>query len=162
MPGPGLDHEQVDLGQVGAVDLEDVGAVGGEEPSGHGAGDDPGQVEHPDARQRAVVGRLGDLGLGRADPLDVQEREPGEGLTLGMGQPVGGRTLLRGTHPGGGQRVLQGLGLPGRHRGGDRVPVRLVEAEHGEAAGLVVREVGVDLDPAVVGRAVDPGDRPPG
>ncbi len=156
-----LDDQQVDLGQVGAVDLEDLRSVGGQEPPGHRSGDDPGQVEDPDARQRTLTGRLGGLGRRGPDLLDVQEREPGERLALGVSQPGVGRPLHRSAQAGGGQRVLQGLGLPRGCGRGDRFPVRRRDAQHGEAARLVVREVGVDLHPTVVARAVGPRNRPP-
>ena len=112
----GVDDEQVDLGQVGAVDLQDLGPVGGEEAAGHGPGDDPGEVQHPNARQWAVAGRLGDLRVGLADPLDVQRAQGVERLAVGVGQPLLGRALARGAHAGGGKGVLQVLGRPASRR----------------------------------------------
>ena len=152
LAGARVDDQQVDLRQVGPVDLQHVGTVGGQEATSDRAGDDPGEIEDPNSRQRTVSSGLRDLRLRPADRLDVEVGQGVEGLTVGVGQPLGGGPLHRGAHAGGSQHVLQRGGLPCRHGRLDRIPFRLVQAEDGQRSGLVMREVGVDLEPPVVTR----------
>ena len=119
----GLGQQRGHLGEAGRVDAQHVRAVGGQEAGALRAGDDPGQVEHPDALEGAVGGGRGDRGpeppvsasahghqRGAAGGLPGRRCHPGLAAALGRGRAALGH-----------DRGLDVVGAAGGHRRGHGV-----------------------------------------
>ncbi|MNL09252.1 hypothetical protein D3C87_1300050 [compost metagenome] len=168
LAAPGIDHQRRDSRQVRRRHQQHVGAVRGQRAPRHRAGDDPREVEHAHAGQRAGIDI--DLGMGRqrrqglrrrlADLLDGHRRQPGNGLRLRMRAP--GVVGPHGGHhePGVRGGGLECLGLPAAQRRAHRILVMraLEQAQHAVA---VMGEIGVQPDPAPVAARVQAGDLVP-
>jgi hypothetical protein len=89
---PGIEVHRAGIGKVAGADLEHVGAVFREAARAGRPCEDAREVEHAYAFQRPL--RFREFFRRRvADPLDLDERLQGDGLSLRMPQP-----LLVGTH----------------------------------------------------------------
>src|SRR5215216_4405126 len=96
-------------------DQQDVGAVDGERATADRTGDDARQIEHANARERSVAGRQW-LRRRRADFLDGEQRQAGEGARLAVRVPFGERSARRDREAGLGRSLLQGFGAPALQR----------------------------------------------
>ena len=130
-----------------------VGAVLGERAGGGRSGEDPGQVEHADARQRAVAfGQPFPRAV--ADLHDLHQRQRGDRRGLRMLRPFGHAAHHAAGALGVDDRLLELERIPGRHGTTHRVAV-FRHAEDLERGLAMVREIGVDIAPAPVLRRID-------
>ena len=140
-----------------------IGAVLGERARRHRRGDDARQVEHAHALQRAqrrlrMANRRVRLGRCVADALDLEQGQGRNGDGLRVRLPFVRRANEGGAQAGRSEPRLQVSGLALRHRSGHG-GAAVGATQHLQHALVVVREVGVELHPAVVGRLVIAEDR---
>jgi hypothetical protein len=115
--------------------------VRGQRAPAYGPGDHSCQVQHAHAGQR-TLGLQQAAGRSLADAGDLDERERGDGLALGMCGPLGGRAHHGGDQLGLSGRRLERLGAPFQQRRLHRLA--LVGAlQKLEDAVAMVWEVGV-------------------
>ena len=102
----------------------------GESAPVRGPGEDSREVEHADPFEWAGRAANG-LGLGLSDLLDLDARQRADGSTLLVISPLFLRAYHGAAGPRLGKRVLEGLRVPLRDRGGNGLGVGpLREAEH--------------------------------
>jgi hypothetical protein len=142
------------LRQVGAVEPEDLGSPGGERPCRHGAGDDAGEVQHPQACGASP--RRRDAARTGADAR-LQDGQRRDGLTLRMGPPRLMTSYGGSERTGGRECVLQGLARPVPYGGLD-VSRTSCATEHVQRPLPVPRVVRVQPQPTVC-RAEEPRQR---
>ncbi|MCY1529602.1 hypothetical protein D9M68_647560 [compost metagenome] len=135
----------------------------GQRAPGDRARDDAGEIEHVHARQRLRSGgrwRRQWLWRRIADALQRHRRQAVQRGGLRMTVPFA-EAAQRGDHQAGvGRGGFEGLGLPlfqrRLHRG-----LVIGAAQQAQHAVAVMREIGVQPDPAAVAAAVDAGDLVP-
>ena len=155
----GVDHQLTNRRQPRAADVEHIGTMGGERASGHWPSDNARQIEDADARERTRGERQGFAGR-VADAGHFQERQPSDGLALGVRGPLSRRPRHGCDEFGGGGCVLElsrvPLEQPRLHR-----LARIGAAEQCQETVAVMGEVGVDAHPALISRPIEPSDRVP-
>ena len=149
----GVDDKRLHRRQMRGGDVEHVGTVGGERARADRAGDHAGEVQHLDAGERTIAGRER-LRRRVADLFDGEQRQARHRAALRMGVPFGERARRGDDEAGYGGRVLQLERLPTidgtLHRG-----AVIVGAKEFQCAGAVMRQVGVQPDPAAVAGTID-------
>ena len=153
----GVDHQAQQIRQVLRRDVKHVGAVAREGAAADRPRDDAREVEHADSRERARA-RAGGLRRRLADLHDLEKRQLCDRETLRMGLPLRARAHHARGQGRRGERVLQVTGAPLRDSRTDSL-ARVLAAEDLERSLVVMRHVGVDLDPAGVTRLVEAEER---
>ena len=142
-----------DIRQVRRGDLQDVGAVLGEGAGTGRPGEDPRQVEHPDARQRPIT--VGELFRRAVTDLDdLHQRQRGDRRGLWVLGPFGHRTHHAPGAMRGDDRLLELERVPLRHRLAHCLAI-FRHAEHAEGSSTMVREIAVEIAPAAVLGRID-------
>ena len=142
-----------DIRQVRPGDLQDVGAVLGEGARTGRPGEDPRQVEHSDARQRAIaVGELFRRTVADLDDLHQRQRGDCGGLRV-LGPIFQVPHHAPGAVPGD-DRLLKLESVPMCHRVAHRLAI-FRHSEYAEGGGTIVREIAVEIAPAAVLGRID-------
>ena len=147
-------------GRSGTGDQHHVGAMRGERAAGDGTGDHPRQIQHAQARERAIAARPW-FWRGLADFLDRDQRQFGERLGMRQRRPFVVGAHHRDHAAGGIGRGLERLAVPLHQRGLHLIALRLA-VQHLADGVAVMREIGVQPHEAPVAGLVDAGDGIPG
>lgn len=152
---PGVHHVLVGVGHLRRADAHHLGAVLCQRTPAGRPRQHPRQVERPDARQRPVAIRQR-LRRRVADPHDLQQRQTVDRRRMRMRLPFRAAAHHRADAAARVQRQFQFLGVPVRDLLRRRGAVAGA-AEQVDGALQVVREGGVQVEPAAVPGRVEAG-----